>query len=209
MPRHRTCRPLSICCVPRRGWRSSRRRRSSGFSPRRSYSPPRRRKGTEVTNLATNLVNTAAREGHRPAVRLDDLVLSYADLDDRSARVASWLTDRGVGKGARVGIMLPNVIEFAVLYYGALRSGAAVVPMNPLLKSREVQHYLGDSGSSLVFASSSAVEEASIGAARAGATCVHVDSTFMELIAACPARPDVVPRGDDDTAVILYTSGTT
>ena len=162
-----------------------------------------------MTNLATNLVNTAAREGHRPAVRLDDLVLSYADLDDRSARVASWLTDRGVGKGDRVGIMLPNVIEFAVLYYGALRSGAAVVPMNPLLKSREVQHYLGDSGSSLVFASSGAVEEASIGAARSGATCVQVDSTFMELIAACPVWRDVVPRRDDDTAVILYTSGTT
>ncbi len=162
-----------------------------------------------MTNLATKLVDTAAREGHRPAVRLDDLVVSYAELDDRSARVAGWLRSRGVGSGDRVGIMLPNVIEFAVLYYGALRSGATVVPMNPLLKSREVQHYLGDSASSLVFASSSAMEEASIGAARAGTKSVRVDSAFMEQIAACSASRDVVPRSDDDTAVILYTSGTT
>ena len=162
-----------------------------------------------MTNLATNLVDTTAREGHRPAVRLDDLVLSYADFDDRSARVAGWLSGRGVGRGDRVGIMLPNVIEFAVFYYGTLRSGATVVPMNPLLKSREVQHYLGDSGSSLVFASTSAVDEASIGAARAGTTCVRVDSAFIEEIAAYPASRDVVPRDDDDTAVILYTSGTT
>jgi long-chain acyl-CoA synthetase len=162
-----------------------------------------------VTNLATSLVETAARDGHRPAARLDDLVLSYADLDDRSARVAGWLRARGVGSGDRVGLMLPNVIEFAVLYYGALRSGAAVVPMNPLLKSREVQHYLGDSASSLVFASSSAMEEASIGATRAGTTPVRVDSAFMEQIAACPGSRDVAPRSDDDTAVILYTSGTT
>ena len=162
-----------------------------------------------MTNLATNLVDTGAREGHRPAARLDDAVLSYADLDDRSARVAGWLHGRGVGRGDRVGIMLPNVIEFAVLYYGALRSGAAVVPMNPMLKSREVQHYLADSGSSLVFASTSAVDEASIGAARAGTPCVRVDSALIDQIAACPASRDVVPRNDDDTAVILYTSGTT
>jgi long-chain acyl-CoA synthetase len=162
-----------------------------------------------VTNLATNLVDTAARDGHRPAARLDGLVLSYADLDDLSARVAGWLRDHGVGSGDRVGIMLPNVIEFPVLYYGALRSGVAVVPMNPLLKSREVQHYLRDSGSSLVFASSSAVDQASIGATRAGTTCVRVDSAFLEQIAAYPASRAVLRREDDDTAVILYTSGTT
>src|SRR6266498_3479318 len=105
-----------------------------------------------MANLASNLVEAAGMYPDRAAVRLDDLVLTYGELDARSARVAGLLAARGVEPGDRVGLMLPNVAQFPVLYYGALRAGAVVVPMNPLLKAREVEYYLGDSGARLAFA---------------------------------------------------------
>ncbi len=65
-----------------------------------------------MTNLAANLVQTAARYPDRASVRLDEQVLSYRDLEDMSARAAAWLRGRGVDVGDRVGLMLPNVPEF-------------------------------------------------------------------------------------------------
>jgi long-chain acyl-CoA synthetase len=162
-----------------------------------------------MTNLATILTDAAGRHPDRPAVRLDELVLSYRDLDNRSAGIAGWLRERGIRPGDRVGIMLPNVVAFPVLYYGVLRAGATVVPMNPLLKSREVKHYLADSGARIVFAWHTVVSEADIGAEAAGAECITVTDETVSGAASLPAAPEVVPRADEDTAVILYTSGTT
>jgi acyl-CoA synthetase (AMP-forming)/AMP-acid ligase II len=85
-------------------------------------------------------------------VRLDDLVLSYSQLRDAAGRAAALLSSLGVVPGGRVGVMLPNVPAFPIAFYGALAAGAIVVPMNPLLKSREVAHYLGDSGVDVLFA---------------------------------------------------------
>ena len=82
------------------------------------------------SNLAGNLTASASQRPDRPAIRLDDDVLSYADLDRSSAQVASVLAGLGVGPGDRVGLMLPNVPAFAVCYYAILRAGAVVVPMN-------------------------------------------------------------------------------
>jgi long-chain acyl-CoA synthetase len=105
--------------------------------------------------------------------------------------------------------MLPNVAQFPALYYGVLRAGGTVVPMNPLLKAREVEHYLGDSGAKLVFAAASAAAEAVAGATAVGAEAVAVDAATLTEIAARPSSPEIAARADDDTAVILYTSGTT
>jgi long-chain acyl-CoA synthetase len=116
---------------------------------------------------------------------------------------------RGVRPGDRVAIMLPNVPEFAVLYYGALRVGAIVVPMNPLLKAREVAYYLGDAQARLIFAGPGGQEEAAAGAARSGAACEVVDREFRTRLAWTPLEPVAADRADGDTAVILYTSGTT
>ncbi len=160
-------------------------------------------------NLADTLLQGGRAHPDRPAIRLDDLVITYTQLDDLSARAAGWLRERGVRPGDRVGIMLPNVPQFPVLYYGVLRAGAAVVPMNPLLKAREVEHYLGDSQARLVFAWSAAAEEAAAGAAAVGAGHVVVDAGTLTEIAARAPVADVAPTADDDTAVILYTSGTT
>jgi len=136
-------------------------------------------------NLAANLTETARRHGGRTALALGDHEVSYRELDAGSARVAGMLLARGVRPGDRVGVMLPNVPEFAFAYYGVLRAGGVVVPMNPLLKQREVEHYVTDSGAALV----------------------------LDDVAALPGdaepHPGVAERDAGDTAVILYTSGTT
>src|SRR5918994_6013328 len=103
-------------------------------------------------NIATNLVRSTERHPDRRAVRLDDTILTYADLDDSSARAATLLRERGVRPDDRVAVMVPNVPEFAVIYYGILRAGGVVVPMNPLLKEREVAYYLDDSQARLILA---------------------------------------------------------
>ena len=113
-----------------------------------------------MTNLSLTLREAAQMYPDRPAVRLDSTALTYAQLDDLSARAAGWLRERGLRPGDPVGIMLPNVPHFPVFYYGVLRAGGAIVPMNPLLKAREVAHYLGDSGASLVLAWETAAGEA-------------------------------------------------
>ncbi|HEV7885023.1 MAG TPA: long-chain fatty acid--CoA ligase [Solirubrobacteraceae bacterium] len=162
-------------------------------------------------NLAENLSRSAAAGPDAPAVKLGDAVLSYAALQDASARVAGLLAARGVEAGDRVGIMLPNVPYFPVVYYGILRHGAVAVPMNVLLKGRETAFYLKDPGAKVVFAWSDFAEHARTGAAAAGAECIDVaPGAFEELLRAAP-EPEhaVAPRGDGDSAVILYTSGTT
>src|SRR5579862_4179758 len=121
-----------------------------------------------MTNLALDLREAAQMYPSRPAIRLDGATLTYAELDDLSARAAGWLRERGLRPGDAVGIMMPNVPHFPVFYYGVLRAGGAVVPMNPLLKSREVAHYLGDSGARLVIAWETAADEARAGAAATG-----------------------------------------
>jgi long-chain acyl-CoA synthetase len=159
-------------------------------------------------NLADNLVRSAVAFPRHTAVALDNAVLTYAELDQRSARVAGMLAALGVRPGDRVAIMLPNVPDFAVIYYGILRAGAVVVPMNPLLKEREVGYYLGDSGARLIFAWHGCAADATAGAAQAAADTIVVNDLFDDVLSA-PAAVEVVSRSGDDTAVILYTSGTT
>jgi long-chain acyl-CoA synthetase len=163
-----------------------------------------------MASLALNLVEAKDMYPKRPAVRLDDLVLTYDQLDEWSARVAGLLAARGVEPGDRVGLMLPNVPQFPMLYYGVLRVGAVVVPMNPLLKAREIEFYLGDSGAKLIFAWHATAGEAAKGAEAAGADSVAVaPAEFDRLLGNHPPETAVAGRADDDTAVILYTSGTT
>src|SRR4051794_13731370 len=114
--------------------------------------PVRGRSLSPMPNLATLLTDTAMRAPDRVAIQLDELELTYDALNAATARVAGLLRAKGVAPGDRVGLMLPNVPQFALGYYGALRAGAVVVPMNVLLKEREVAFYLRDSGAKLLFA---------------------------------------------------------
>jgi long-chain acyl-CoA synthetase len=162
-------------------------------------------------NLAQLLTDSAQREpANQVAIKLDDAELTYAQLDGASAHVAGLLRDHGLEAGDRVGIMLPNVPYFPVCYYGVLRAGGVVVPMNVLLKKREVAFYLKDSGAKLLFAWDGFAEDAEAGAAEAGAECLLVkQGEFEHQVGAAEPITEIAPAGDDDTAVILYTSGTT
>ena len=160
-------------------------------------------------NLASIMSESAMRGPGHVAVKLDEIELSYAQLNEASARVAGLLREKGVGRGDRVAIMLPNVPYFAVCYYGVLRAGAVVVPINVLLKRREVAFHLRDSGAKLLFVWEGFAQEAQPGAQDVGAECVLVaPGSFERLLAAAEPRRGLVDAKPDEGAVILYTSGT-
>jgi long-chain acyl-CoA synthetase len=161
-------------------------------------------------NLATILGETAERLPDQTAFRLDDVELSYAMLDEGSARVAALLKSKGLEPGDRVGLMMPNVPYFPAIYFGILRAGGVVVPMNVLLKAREVGFYLEDPGAKLLFAWGDFGEAAEAGAEKASAEVILVKpGEFEKLLAEQEPDRDMADRGNEDTAVILYTSGTT
>src|SRR5215210_5530711 len=115
-------------------------------------------------NLAENLTRSAQEYPDNVAMKLDDAELTYEQLDGAAARVANLLASKGVEAGDRVGIMLPNVPYFAAAYYGVLRLGGVVVPMNVLLKKREVGFYLTDPEAKALFAWHDFAEAAEAGA---------------------------------------------
>ena len=159
-----------------------------------------------MSNLATNLKDTAGQYLGRPAVRLGEVVLTYADLDELSARVAGGLLAHGLRPGDRVGILLPNVLAFPVLYYGALRIGAAVVAMDPRLDARAVRRCLDERGAQLVFAADGAACRVAPGAPDAGVMWLNVGPDFLDQVALWPQHSTVVYREDDDEAVVLCTA---
>jgi long-chain acyl-CoA synthetase len=159
-------------------------------------------------NLALNLVASAARRPEATALRQGDAELSYALLDELSARLAAHLRGCGIRPGDRVAIMLPNVPQFPIAYYAALRAGAVVVPVNVLFKRREVAFHVSDSEARVLFAWPDFAEAACAGADDAGAECIF-PAELGRLAAQSEPLAEVTARDPRDTAVILYTSGTT
>ena len=94
-----------------------------------------------VSNLAKNLTDTTRAHGGRVAVRVDNAAMTYRALDEASARVAALLHERGLKPGDRVGIMMPNVAEVPVVYYGVLRAGGVVVPKKKKKKKKKNSVY--------------------------------------------------------------------
>ncbi|MFF8865274.1 long-chain fatty acid--CoA ligase [Streptomyces sp. NPDC015139] len=163
-----------------------------------------------MANLAEFLVDTARRLPEHPALRLGPVTTTYAELDRLSAQAAALLHTEGVRAGDRVALMLPNVPEFVVLYYAVLRAGAIVVPMNPLLKERETEYHLRDSGAVLLFEWHQAPGEGAAGAAAAGVRHLAVEPAALAAeLARLEPRHEVAATAGDDIAVLLYTSGTT
>src|SRR3954463_14529421 len=168
-----------------------------------------------MTNMAQHLLDTAIKEGGRPALRMGEALVTYDEFADSAGRVAAALAARGVAPGDRVGLVLPNVPSFPLIYYGALMAGAAVVPMNPLLKAREIDHYLRDSGARLLLRAPTppppppSARRAAEAAEAVGIAAVAVDAVRPESLMSDHALTEPVPRAGDDDAVILYTSGTT
>jgi long-chain acyl-CoA synthetase len=163
-----------------------------------------------MANLSTILDRSAAGQPGRTAIRLDDLSISYRQLSDAAGRVAAVLKSAGLSRGDRVGLMMPNIPAFPIAFFGALAAEAVVVPMNPLLKGREVAYYLGDSGARVLFVARDFAGEAAKGAADAGTRLIQVDDADLSAVLT-GVSPDATTAdaADGDDAVILYTSGTT
>lgn len=161
-------------------------------------------------NLAENLDRTARARGRSAAMTLGDAVTSFGELDAGSRRVAAFLGGRGVVPGDRVGVVVPNLPEFAVLYYGILRAGAVAVPLDPFLDAAEVGRRLRGSGTSVVVAWAASRLEVEPAARSLGLVVLFFEPGRVgDLLADSPARDGVEPRAAGDTAVILFTSGTT
>jgi long-chain acyl-CoA synthetase len=164
-------------------------------------------------NLATILRESALADPEHPLLRIGSLELSYQQVDVMSGRVASGLRDAGLGRGDTVALQLPNVPEFVFTYFGALKAGVTLVPLNPLLKAPEIAYHLQDSGAQVLITFDAFADEAMKGAAEGGARVFVVGSAvegadpFDDLYGG--ERYDIEPMNSDDTAVIIYTSGTT
>ncbi len=86
-----------------------------------------------------------------PAYTCMGVTMTYRQLDENSAAIGAWLQSKGLGKGARVAIMMPNILQYPVVLAGVLRAGCTVVNVNPLYTPRELEHQLKDSGADAIF----------------------------------------------------------
>ena len=164
-----------------------------------------------MSNLATLLTESAERFPDRPVVILDDTRMTYAQLNDLSARAAAMLKSHGIKPGDRVAMVMPNVPHMPVLYYAILRAGGIVVPLNPLLTARELAYHFDNAEVSAVLTWEGMLEPSQDAAQQAGDVPVipiGAQDTLQKLHSVEPDH-QVVDRAEDETAVLLYTSGTT
>jgi long-chain acyl-CoA synthetase len=165
---------------------------------------------TGNSNIAVWVADRAVSDPHLPAVKQGDTILSYAALDGAASRFATQLADRGVRAGDRVALIMPNVAYFPIVYYAILRLGAVVVPMNPLLKAGEVAYTWNDAGARVAVVFPLFAEEAQKAASTTGTeVLVTVPQEFEQSLSATEPTAEVAVVDPSDTAVILYTSGTT
>ncbi len=167
-------------------------------------------------NLAVILRESADAFPDRPAVLIDGDRMTYGELDTASDSVAEGLAATGIRPGDKVALQLPNIPQFVVAYFGILKAGGVVVPLNPLFKAREVAYCLRHSTARALITWAGVAAEAAKGAADAGVDAVYaVGPTgeslkpFTELLKHAPHRRALAERDGTDTAAIVFTSGTT
>jgi long-chain acyl-CoA synthetase len=181
-----------------------------------------------MLNLAMLLEDSARNVPDRAAVVLGETRLPYRAVDAAANQVANLLVSRGIRPGDKVALTCPNLPYFPIVYYGILKAGAVVVPLNVLLKGREIAYHLQDSDARAYFCFEGTAElpmgtDGFTGFNEA-AGCEHFFLVTADPAAASPiegaqtlgaALKDQSPAFDSalteptDTAVILYTSGTT
>jgi long-chain acyl-CoA synthetase len=101
-------------------------------------------------NLATTLTETALATPDAPVCRFGGTTTSYRELDEQSGRLAAGLQASGLAPGQVVAVQLPNLPQFLIAYFGALKAGLVVLPLNPLLMAPELEYHLGDSAAALL-----------------------------------------------------------
>ena len=181
-----------------------------------------------MLNLAVLLEDSTRQVPNRTAVIFNEMKLSYAQVNAMANQVAGGLVKLGIGRGDKVALGCPNLPFFPIAYYGILKTGATVVPLNVLLRGREIAYHLNDSNAKayMCFEGTADLPMGQMGHAgfQQVDTCEH-----MIIMTANPAAPspiegvmtmgqmmhgnaptfETVNTDSQDTAVILYTSGTT
>jgi long-chain acyl-CoA synthetase len=173
-------------------------------------------------NLATILRQQARTVPDKPLLHAADASWTYREVDELSARVADGLRALGLRPGDKVALQVPNMPQFVFAYFGIIRAGLVMVPLNPLLRGPEIAYHLRDSDAAVLITTDAFAAEAMKGAAGIDRLRVFVVGTpggpdrpegtrpFEELVAGGDVDPaDVAATAADDTAVLLYTSGTT
>ena len=179
-------------------------------------------------NLAISLEEQAKHAPQKTAIIFNDTRLTYAQLNGAANQVANGLVQAGIQPGDKVALSCPNLPYFPIVYYGIVKAGAAVVTLNVLFKRREVAYHLSDSDAKAYFCFQGTPQlpmgeegYAGFGEAEgcehffmitadpAAASPIEGTKTLGALMHNQPPTFDTVQRSTDDTAVILYTSGTT
>jgi long-chain acyl-CoA synthetase len=181
-----------------------------------------------MLNLAMIVEDHAQKRPNREAVVFQNIRLTYGQLNAMACQIANGLAARGIKPGDKVAMTCPNLPFFPVVYYGILKAGAVVVPLNVLLKPREIAYHLQDSDAKAYFCFEGSAELPMGQMGYAGFKEVDACEHFF-LMTANPAAPSPIEgaqtlgmlmhnqpptfvtadRSPEDTAVILYTSGTT
>ncbi|GFG75035.1 long-chain-fatty-acid--CoA ligase [Mycobacterium botniense] len=171
-------------------------------------------------NLAVILRESRNAHPDKPLCHIGDRSFSYAQVDEISGRIAASLRSLGIRPGDKVALQLPNLPQFLFAYFGILKAGAVVVPLNPLLRAPEISYHLKDSDSRMLITFETSADEAVRGAAGIAELSTYVvnlpgsdkrfshTKSFDELYFADDTG-DIEPTNAEDTAVIIYTSGTT
>ena len=174
-------------------------------------------------NLALGLRESAKSSPNKPALIIGEATMTYAQVHGLAQRFAGALAGLGIQPGQHVALMLPNVPHFTIAYYGAHYAAAPVVPLNVLLTAPEVTYHLDDSDAVAIIAWEGFAEAALKGAEGADC-CEHVvlvradrsdlsapegAHNFTALVGGASPVTELPNTDPDDTAVILYTSGTT
>jgi acyl-CoA synthetase (AMP-forming)/AMP-acid ligase II len=162
-----------------------------------------------VTNLSLYLAESADKYPEASALVCDDMTTSYSALGNDVARFADYLTEGGLQPGDRVGVMLPNGPEFAVVFYGVLRAGGVVVPLNPPLHARAVEFCLKITDARMLFVTPRHAVANTIAAVATGTQPVEIGSRgIAQLTAGFAGRTAPVSQAACDTAVVLPTTET-
>jgi len=181
-----------------------------------------------MLNLAAVIEQHARRSPDAEAVVCGDKRLTYAQLNAWASQIANGLMASGIRRGDHIALLCPNLPYFPAVYFGILKTGAAVVPLNVLLKPREIVYHLRDSDAKALFCFEGTPQLPMAEAAKAATAVVPSCkqlivlphpvspgapdpdvSTLAQLTAAHPGTFETVATDANDTAVILYTSGTT
>ncbi|MEO6588260.1 MAG: AMP-binding protein, partial [Pyrinomonadaceae bacterium] len=104
-----------------------------------------------MLNLAVLLEDSARNVPDKIAVICGDEKFTYRQINEKSNQIANALTEIGIGKNDKVALSCPNLPFFPMIYFGILKAGATVVPLNVLLKGREIAYHLNDSDAKAYF----------------------------------------------------------